>query len=97
MQFSNWKDLKAKGKIADAIVIAVQVRDNHHHSSAETNTAKDHQHVEAVEDFAELGYHILCEKPMATSVADCVKIRNLANATSPKVFGMGHGMRQSAL
>ncbi|KAJ4147809.1 hypothetical protein LMH87_002313 [Akanthomyces muscarius] len=79
LQFSNWKDLKAKGKIADAIVIAVQ----------------DHQHVEAVEDFAELGYHILCEKPMATSVADCVKIRNLANATSPKVFGMGHVLRYS--
>lgn len=66
------------------------------HTGTETNTAKDHQHVEAVEDFAELGYHILCEKPMATSVVDCVKIHNLAEATSPKVFGMGHGMRHSA-
>lgn len=47
--------------------------------------------MEAVEDFAKLGYHILCEKPMATSVADCVKIRNLAQATSPNIFGMGHG------
>ncbi|KAM3560445.1 hypothetical protein ARSEF4850_003645 [Beauveria asiatica] len=79
LQFSNWKGLKAKGKIADAVVIAVQ----------------DHQHVEAVQDFAELGYHILCEKPMATSVADCVKIRNLAEATAPKVFAMGHVLRYS--
>ncbi|EGX95014.1 streptomycin biosynthesis protein StrI [Cordyceps militaris CM01] len=79
LQFSNWKGLKAKGRIADAVIIAVQ----------------DHQHVEAVEDFAELGYHILCEKPMATSVADCVKIRNLAQATSPNVFGMGHVLRYS--
>ncbi|KAM3436581.1 hypothetical protein NHJ13734_004997 [Beauveria thailandica] len=79
LQFSNWKGLKAQGKIADAVVIAVQ----------------DHQHVEAVQDFAELGYHILCEKPMATSVADCVKIRNLAEATAPKVFAMGHVLRYS--
>ncbi|KAJ3497551.1 hypothetical protein NLG97_g1816 [Lecanicillium saksenae] len=79
LQFQNWKDLKAKGKIADAVVIAVQ----------------DHQHVEAVEDYAELGYHILCEKPMATSVADCVKISNLTKATAPKVFGMGHVLRYS--
>ncbi|KGQ07281.1 Putative oxidoreductase yteT [Beauveria bassiana D1-5] len=62
---------------------------------AETNTTQDHQHVEAVQDFAELGYHILCEKPMATSVADCVKIRNLAQATAPKVFAMGHVLRYS--
>ncbi|TQV93463.1 hypothetical protein V2A60_010135 [Cordyceps javanica] len=79
LQCSDWKSLKAKGKIADAVIIAVQ----------------DHQHVEAVQDFAELGYHILCEKPMATSVADCVKIRNLAQATAPKVFGMGHVLRYS--
>ncbi|KAM3485574.1 hypothetical protein MY8738_001104 [Beauveria namnaoensis] len=95
LQFSNWKGLKAQGKIADAVVIAVQVRKYGLTVEAETNTAQDHQHVEAVQDFAELGYHILCEKPMATSVADCVKIRNLAQATAPKVFAMGHVLRYS--
>ncbi|OAA43375.1 streptomycin biosynthesis protein StrI [Beauveria brongniartii RCEF 3172] len=94
-QFSNWKRLKAQGKIADAVVIAVQVRTDSLTVEAESNTAQDHQHVEAVQDFAELGYHILCEKPMATTVADCVKIRNLAEATAPKVFAMGHVLRYS--
>ncbi|KAJ2976154.1 hypothetical protein NQ176_g5113 [Zarea fungicola] len=79
LEFTNWKDLCARGKIADAVIIAVL----------------DYQHVEAVEDFSKLGYHILCEKPMATSVADCVKIRNLAQATSPNIFGMGHVLRYS--
>ncbi|KAL2209497.1 NAD(P)-binding protein [Sarocladium strictum] len=80
-QFDDWKLILAKGKIADAVIIATL----------------DHLHAEGVADFAQQGYHILCEKPMATSVADCVSmIRNVTQAPdTSKVFGIGHVLRYS--
>ncbi len=52
----------------------------------------DHQHAEVTKAFAEQGYHILCEKPMATSVQDCVEMENVIEK-SGRIFGMGHGAR----
>src|SRR4029453_3996453 len=45
-------------RLADAVVIATQ----------------DADHVEPAVAFAGLGYHVLLEKPMATSEADCERI-----------------------
>lgn len=47
-------------------------------------------HCEVVCAFAELGYDILCEKPMGTSVEECV---NMAAAVKKAqvIFGVGHG------
>lgn len=82
--FKTWKDfhaasaetIKTVGKrLADALVIAVQ----------------DHMHCEVVQAFAEQGYHILCEKPMATSIEDCIKM-SAAVKKAGIIFGMGHGM-----
>ncbi|SPO01440.1 related to dehydrogenases and related proteins [Cephalotrichum gorgonifer] len=79
-QFGTWKDLAAKGRIADAVIIGVL----------------DHLHAEAVADFAKLGYHILCEKPMATTIADCLKMIKDVNASpNNPVFGIGHVLRYS--
>ncbi|KAI5299400.1 hypothetical protein KEM56_003277 [Ascosphaera pollenicola] len=76
LQFTEWKSLKARGKIADAVIIAML----------------DDLHAEAVADFSELGYHILCEKPMATSVTDCVQMfRNVTEVREQRIFGIGHG------
>lgn len=54
-------------------------------------------HATAVAAFAQQGYHIMCEKPMATSIQDCVQM--LRDVTSPsmsgKVFAIGHVMRYS--
>jgi len=47
-------------------------------------------HLEVVLAFAEQGYHILCEKPMATSLEDCIKMEN-AIKKAGTIFGMGHG------
>lgn len=47
-------------------------------------------HIEVVLAFAAQGYHILCEKPMATSLEDCLKIE-AAVKKSGIIFGMGHG------
>ena len=41
--------------------------------------------------FAEQGYHILCEKPMATSIEDCIKMEAAVKKANI-IFGMGHGM-----
>lgn len=61
-------------RLADAVVIAVQ----------------DHLHMEVTLAFAAQGYHILCEKPMATSVEACVRME-AAVRKAGIIFGMGHG------
>lgn len=61
-------------RLADAIVIAVQ----------------DSMHAEVVLAFAEQGYHMLCEKPMATTAEDCVRMA-AAVKKAGIIFGVGHG------
>lgn len=82
--FHTWEDLhavstaslKAAGtRLADAIVVAVQ----------------DQMHCPVVLAFAEQGYDILCEKPMATSVSDCIRIAEAVEKAGI-IFGMGHGV-----
>ena len=81
--FQSWQDLhraskdtiKAVGKrLADAVIVAVH----------------DHMHMEVVTAFAEQGYHILCEKPMATNLEECVKMASSVKKAGI-IFGMGHG------
>ena len=56
--FSNWQDLAARDKLADAVIISTP----------------DIEHKAAAVAFAEKGYHILLEKPMATTLEDCQAI-----------------------
>ena len=86
--FDTWQDLHAASaetistigkRLADAVLIAVQ----------------DDLHLEVAVAFAEQGYHILCEKPMATSVEDCINMEN-AIKRAGTIFGMGHGSFHSA-
>lgn len=81
--FRSWKDFLAASaetlrtigtRLADAIVVAVQ----------------DNMHTEVVTAFAKQGYHILCEKPMATSIQDCVTMASEIKKANI-IFGMGHG------
>ncbi|KAI0774411.1 streptomycin biosynthesis protein StrI [Fomes fomentarius] len=85
--FKSWQDLHTASaetiqtigrRLADAVVIAVQ----------------DHMHKEVTLAFAAQGYHILCEKPMATSIEDCVKME-AAVKKAGVIFGMGHVLRYS--
>ena len=57
-QFSDWREMAALPRLADAVVIATMDRD----------------HAEPARRFADLGYHILLEKPMATTAAECRQI-----------------------
>ncbi|KAF8974362.1 hypothetical protein BDZ97DRAFT_16506 [Flammula alnicola] len=85
--FNTWQDLLAASvetintigkRLADAVIVAVQ----------------DNLHAEVVAAFAEQGYHILCEKPMATSLDDCIKMENAVKKAG-MIFGMGHVLRYS--
>ncbi|KAI0722833.1 streptomycin biosynthesis protein StrI [Earliella scabrosa] len=85
--FETWQDLlKASAetiqtigkRLADAVIISVQ----------------DHMHQEVTLAFAAQGYHILCEKPMATTVEACIKME-AAVKKAGIIFGMGHVLRYS--
>ncbi|KAJ7368177.1 streptomycin biosynthesis protein StrI [Mycena albidolilacea] len=85
--FNTWQELHAASeetintigrRLADAVVIAVQ----------------DEMHKEVVLAFAAQGYHILCEKPMATSLEDIFQIE-AAVSRAKIIFGMGHVLRYS--
>ncbi|ADV25526.1 streptomycin biosynthesis protein StrI [Cryptococcus gattii E566] len=78
-QYESWEPLFARGRIADALLI----------------TVLDDLHAELVSAFAPLGYHILCEKPMATSVQDCVKMVKEVELSGAGIFGIGHVLRYS--
>ena len=67
--------LSGKGCLADAVVVAVL----------------DQQHKDVVIALAAQGYHILCEKPMATSPEECIEMAE-AMKKSGKIMGIGHGM-----
>lgn len=60
----------------------------------------DEMHKEVIVGLAPLGLHIMCEKPLATSLEDCVSIYksllpNLPDTTPSKVFSIGHVLRYS--
>ncbi|KAF8138617.1 hypothetical protein EV363DRAFT_1154683 [Boletus edulis] len=85
--FNTWQDLlkasaetlEAVGKrLADAVIVAVH----------------DHMHKEVVLAFAQQGYHILCEKPMATNLRDLVEMEKAINEAKI-IFAMGHVLRYS--
>jgi predicted dehydrogenase len=56
--FTDWRELAAQPKMADAAIICTQ----------------DAMHVEPAIAFAKLGYAILLEKPMAPSEEECARI-----------------------
>lgn len=62
--FCDWREMAARERFADAVVIATQ----------------DRMHRECVEAFAAKGYHILLEKPMAPDEASCRAILTAAKA-----------------
>ncbi|KAL7420593.1 hypothetical protein Q5752_004544 [Cryptotrichosporon argae] len=75
---ADWRGILDAPRVADAVVIATL----------------DDSHAALVHEFAAAKYDILCEKPLATSVDDCVSIyRDVTDASV--VFGVGHVLRYS--
>ncbi|GAA4838465.1 Gfo/Idh/MocA family oxidoreductase [Kitasatospora terrestris] len=61
--FDDWQQLATRPPEADAVIV----------------TTQDADHVEPAVHFARLGYHILLEKPMATSEQDVRRITDAVN------------------
>jgi len=74
--FSDWSDIAKRDKFADAVVI----------------TTPDILHVGPALAFANKGYHILLEKPMAISEEDCGAIAKAAQQNNV-ILAVGHVMR----
>jgi predicted dehydrogenase len=60
----------------------------------------DELHVHVIKALAPLGLHIMCEKPLATTVADCTDILGVVTREwevlgRKTVFGIGHVLRYS--
>ena len=59
----------------------------------------DETHAEIITAFAPLGYHIMSEKPLATTLGDCLRIhRSLQPPGTPspwQLFSVGHVLRYS--
>lgn len=74
--FTDWKQAATREKFADAVII----------------TTQDAMHVEPAIAFAEKGYHILLEKPMAPTEEDCIRITEAAKKNGV-ILAVCHVMR----
>ncbi|MET9315398.1 Gfo/Idh/MocA family oxidoreductase [Kribbella sp. NPDC003505] len=77
--FDDWRDLAALPRLADAVIVALP----------------DEYHRDASVAFAEAGYDILLEKPIATSPEDCDDIENAAKTNGVSIT-VCHVLRYTA-
>jgi predicted dehydrogenase len=75
-QFRTWEDLLALGEIADTALICTL----------------DRLHLEPTIAVLEAGYDVLLEKPMATTLADCVRVVQTAERTG-RLLQVCHELR----
>lgn len=78
-RFLDWADMVKAPKFADAVIISLQ----------------DALHVDAAIAFADKGYHILLEKPMATSLEDCYRIIEAVKRNNI-IFSVCHVLRYTS-
>jgi predicted dehydrogenase len=74
--FADWRELAEAGKLGDAVLV----------------TTQDHMHADPTVTFADLGYHILLEKPMATTEPDAIRIADAVDRAKV-IFAVCHVLR----
>jgi predicted dehydrogenase len=74
--FLDWREAALQPRLADAVIISTQ----------------DSMHADPAVAFAEKGYHILLEKPMAVTEADCTRIVDAVKKNEVH-FAVGHVLR----
>ncbi|CEL61280.1 putative oxidoreductase YjhC OS=Escherichia coli (strain K12) GN=yjhC PE=3 SV=2 [Rhizoctonia solani AG-1 IB] len=89
--FSDWKDLLAASDAHDA---TRKDPTDPRYVDGVVVTVQDHMHAEVVIPFAQRGYHILCEKPMATTPEECIRMADEVER-SGVVFKIAHVLRYS--
>ena len=75
-RFATWEDLLAVGQLAPALM----------------NTTPDRVHADSTLAALKAGYHVLLEKPIATTPQECVQIIRTAEQTG-RILQIHHGMR----
>ena len=75
-RFNSWEELLARPRFADLAI----------------NTLMDQLHVGAGVAALELGYHMLLEKPMAVTLADCIAIDE-ARRRNDRIVSVCHSLR----
>jgi predicted dehydrogenase len=76
LRFDSWQALLAKPKLADAVI----------------NTTMDALHAPSALAALNLGYHMMLEKPMATTVTDCIAI-DAARQKNNRIVSVCHSLR----
>lgn len=56
---------------------------------------RDELHAEVVTALAPLNLHLMCEKPLATTLQDCLRIQKALQSYPQKIFAIGHVLRYS--
>ena len=77
--FTDWRELASRPRSFDAVVICTMDRD----------------HVEPAVAFTDMGCHMLLEKPMATTLEDCMRIAKAQQKTGT-VTCVCHSLRYTA-
>lgn len=75
-RFDDWRDLATRERLADAVLVLTP----------------DNEHVEAAQQFASLGYHVMLEKPMAPTASECIELVNRVESAGI-VFAVCHVLR----
>jgi predicted dehydrogenase len=78
-RFDDWRELAALDRFADAVII----------------TTPDREHVAPARRFAESGYHVLLEKPIAPSRAECIDVIDSVEKAGV-ILAVCHVMRYTA-
>ncbi|MDH7569302.1 MAG: Gfo/Idh/MocA family oxidoreductase, partial [Armatimonadota bacterium] len=78
--FRTWEELFAQPQLAPALV----------------NATMDRDHVASTLPALRAGYHVLLEKPMAVTAADCVSLVRAAEAAD-RILAIGHVLRYAPL
>ena len=78
-RFDDWRDLVSLPRFADAVII----------------TTPDREHVGPACRFAELGYHVLLEKPIAPTRAECIEVIDSVERAGV-ILAVCHVMRYTA-
>ncbi len=78
-RFGDWRELAARQRLADAVIV----------------TTPDREHAAGAIRFAELGYHVLLEKPIAPTWAECVDVVDAVEKAGV-ILAVCHVMRYTA-
>jgi predicted dehydrogenase len=102
-EFEDWVDFISYEVSRRERVKAGEIKEDHDEFKgidAVFVTVLDEMHIHVVKALAPLGLHIMCEKPLATSLDDCIDIlgtmtREWEVLGRKTVFGIGHVLRYS--